>query len=150
MNLLKYTPLLLLLLFSNCRNRPKIEVELVPENYFVLEEVENMPDSISARFPDWVKPGVKCFGIVALIDAEGEYDALGFAIPCKVVSFHLNGAKCKVTDNVYPYETYGCQAIGLQKGAVWMETDGDLYLTQKDALMALNKKMPKRKHTVVR
>lgn len=150
MNLLKYIPLVLILVLIQCKNRPKIEVPLVPANYFVLEEVNNLPDSLRTKFPSWVKPGVKCFGIVALVDSQEEYDALGFAIPCKVVSFHMNGVKCKVIDNVYPYETFGCQAIGLQKGIVWMETDGELYMTKKEAMLALRQKMPKRKHTVLR
>lgn len=150
MNALKYLSIVLIIVIFGCRNRPRIESPLVPANYFVLEEVTSLPDSVKNKFPDWVEPGVKCFGIVSLIDSLGEFDTFGFAVPCQVMSYHVNGVRCKVIRNVYPYESYGCQVIGIRKGETWMETDGDLFQTEKDALMALHKRMPKRRQTVGR
>jgi len=137
MKVVKYLPLILLFVLAGCRNKPRIKYSMPPANYFVLEEVDSLPDSLKIRFPDWIEPGLTCFGVAKIIDATGEYNSLDFPIPLKIVSFHLNGVKCRVTDNVYPYETFGCTRIGVKKGELYMETDGQLYRTKRDVLIAI-------------
>lgn len=146
----RFMPLLLLVAFFACKNNPRIESPLIPNNLFVLEEIETIPDSLQSKFPEWIERGVKCYGLLIFTDNQGEFKTIGYVIPCKVVSFHLNGVKCKVLENIYPYESFGCQVIGVRKGTIWMETDGDLYLTEEEAQAALVTMRPKQTLTIER
>ncbi len=150
MNFVKYLPLLAILFLVNCKRQPKIRNPLPPETYFVLEKVDVLPDSLIRIFPEWVQPGMECYGMAEIVDSKGEYEAMRFPIPCKIISFHTNGVKCKVTTNVYPFQNFGCNAIGIRRGTKWMETDGVLFLTKKDAVLAINNNRACRKHTVER
>lgn len=137
MDVTKYIALLLFIALFSCNNNPRIEAPLIPKDLFVLEEVKKMPDSLQSKFPKWVEPGVNCYGVLIFTDKQDVYLPLGYPIPCKIISLHLNGVKCKVTQNIYPYESFGCQVIGIRKGSIWIETDGELFLTKEEAVAAL-------------
>lgn len=141
----RYIPFLFLIFLGACNYGSKIEVPLEAKNLFILDKVDKLPDSLYVKFPKWVKPGVECFGVVNIGSSTDDKPSYDFPIPCKIISFHLNGVKCKITENIYPYESFGCQVIGIRKGMVWIESVGDLFLTEVEAQASLDRKERKRK-----
>ncbi len=130
----KHVPLLaILLLFMSCKDKNKVVTELVTDqDFFYSEKVDSIPEKYKNKFPDWVQIGVECFGVLTVVNDSSDI-LNGFPIPCKIISFHTNGVKCKTTHNFFPYEEFGCNKMGIRKGETWLEDEGLLFRTRKEA-----------------
>ena len=118
--------------FIQCNNDPKIESTLNIEEFFYSEKTDKMPENLEKKIGSWAKVGTQCYGILFL--NTDSIKLVGYPIPCKIISYHDKGIKCRVTKNYYPYKEFGCSKIGLRKGEVWLEMEGDLFKTEAEAI----------------
>lgn len=133
MKLTFFFMLLIALGFYSCNSSKKSE-EVA--SYVYEEEVIELNDSLKAKIPDWVEEGKICYGLVVLTDKNGKR-VIGQPVKAKVVQINENSVKMKALETVNLMKVEGCNELGILKGEVWDEVEGDLYLTREDAIAAL-------------
>lgn len=107
-------------------------------SYTYEEKKVEMSDSLKVKLPDWVEEGKVCFGLVIQVD-KTDKPVKGKPVKAKVVQINENSVKMKALESVVLNETLDCGLRGIEKGQVWDEKEGDLYLTHNDAVVALEK-----------
>ncbi len=129
---LQITILALLFIFG-CNSQKK-QQEVASYNY--EEEKLEMNDELSNKVPDWVVKGKICYGLIVQID-ENKNMIKGKPIKAKILQIQKDAIKMKALESVSLVEVENCTKMGLYKGDIWDEEDGDLYLTNQDAINAL-------------
>ncbi|WP_319502360.1 hypothetical protein [uncultured Draconibacterium sp.] len=107
-------------------------------SYTYQEKKVEMSDSLRVKIPDWVEEGKICFGLVVQVTKEGK-PITGKPVKAKVVQIDENSVKMKALETVILYEGPDRNLKGINKGQVWDEKEGDLYLTFEEAVEVLEK-----------
>ncbi|MCF6332731.1 MAG: hypothetical protein L3J11_05545 [Draconibacterium sp.] len=128
--------LFLMLFFSGCNSKKKTN-EVASYSY--KEETVKMSDELKAKAPDWVEKGKICFGLIVQIDKD-KNSIKGKPIKAKILQIGKDAIKMKALETVSLVEVKGCTKMGLSKGEIWDEKDGDLYLTRQEAINFLKAK----------
>ena len=127
--------LLLFFLFS-CNSQKKTN-EVASYQY--EEEKIEMSDELKSKTPDWVVEGKICYGLVVQLD-KNKNPIKGKIVKAKVIQIQRDAIKMKALESVSLVEVEGCTKMGLNKGDIWEEKQGDYYLTKEDAIDALKKR----------
>ena len=127
-----YILIIFYILLASCKKETQI---LYPENYnleqFSKEDILKVyQDSIG----QWFTKGVICYGIV-ILNFEKQLSPIKVGIPVKVkvISFSEEGIKCKLLENIKPYEALGCQKLEIKVGQTWLEKNMELFQNEDDA-----------------
>ncbi|WP_163323585.1 hypothetical protein [Draconibacterium mangrovi] len=107
-------------------------------SYTYEEKKVEMSNALRVKIPDWVKEGKVCYGLVIQITKERK-PITGKPVKAKVVQIDENSVKMKALETVILYEGPDRNLKGINKGQVWDEKEGDLYLTFDEAVEALKK-----------
>ncbi len=129
-----FTLTVLILLVSSCSGNKK-ESDVV---YEYVEESAQLSDFLKERIGDWAMEGSNCYGILALLDKEGNIQE-GAVIKAKIVRMKSDSIKMKSLVDVRLREVVGCDKLGISKGETWWETEGDIFLKEEDARAHLEK-----------
>ncbi len=132
---LSITVLILMFIFS-CNSEKKSKQVA---SYEYEEEQVEMSDELRSKVPEWVVKGKICYGLVVQIDSN-KNPVKGKTIKAKVIEIQRDAIKMKALESVSLVEVEGCTKMGLNKGDVWDEKDGDFYLTKQAAISALKEK----------
>ncbi len=127
---------LVLLTLSSCNSQKKSN-EVASYQY--EEEKVEMSAELRSIVPEWVVKGKICYGLVVQIDSN-KNPIKGKTIKAKVIEIQRDAIKMKALESVSLVEVEGCTKMGLNKGDVWDEKDGDFYLTKEAAISALKEK----------
>ncbi|WP_319481111.1 hypothetical protein [uncultured Draconibacterium sp.] len=106
--------------------------------YTYQEKNVEMNDALRVKIPDWVEEGKICYGLVVQVTKEGK-PITGKPVKAKVVQIDENSVKMKALETVILYEGPDRNLKGINKGQVWDEKEGDLYLTFDEAVEVLEK-----------
>ncbi len=131
--------LLVILLTSICIiscNSSKNSEEIA--SYTYQEKKVEMSDALRIKIPDWVKEGEICYGLVVQVTKEGK-PVSGKPVKAKVVQIDENSVKMKALETVILFEGADRNLKGINKGQVWDEKEGDLYLSFDEAVEMLEK-----------
>lgn len=131
-NMKKQDFFLLLALFicmGGCHTKNRSE-EI--KNYAYQVKTATLNEKMQLKVGDWVKEGIECYGLVVLVNAEGE-QLRGLPVKSKVVSIFADSLKMKALENVSLSPVKGCKKMGLSKGEIWWEKEGDLFKTKEEA-----------------
>ena len=126
------TILSLLFIFGCSSQKKSSEVA----SYKYEEEKIEMSAELRGKVPDWVVEGKICYGLVVQID-EDKNPIKGKTIKAKVLQIQKDAIKMKALESVSLSEVEGCTKMGLNKGDIWDEKGGDIFLTNQDAINAL-------------
>ncbi len=127
--------ILALILLAGCNSQHKSD-EVASYKY--NEEEVKMSDVLKKKVPDWVTEGKICYGTIVQIDKDKKLIA-GKPIKAKVVQIKSDAVVMKALENISMVDVKGCSKMGLRRGDIWNEKDGDLYLTRQDAINSLIK-----------
>lgn len=125
---------LILLLFSCNSSKKSDEVA----SYTYEEEIVEMSDELKAKMPDWLEEGKICYGLVVQFD-KNKKPVRGKTVKAKIVQIGKNAVKMKALEAVNLVEVNECSKLGIARGQIWEEKDGDFYLTREEAINALKK-----------
>lgn len=90
------------------------------------------------KFLEWVEVGAEGYGIVIIVsNSPEEKVTVGVPVKCRIVDEKRNGFKCLTLEDVEFYGGLGCDKLGLKKGEMWLESEGDLYQTKQEAMDTL-------------
>ena len=107
-------------------------------SYTYEEKKVEMSDALRVKIPDWVEEGKICYGLVIQVTKQRK-PITGKPVKAKVVQIDENSVKMKALETVILYEGPDRNLKGINKGQVWDEKEGDLYLTFDDAVEVLEK-----------
>lgn len=110
--------------------------------YDYVEETEEMSDALKAKIGTWAEEGTECFGILALVDGNGEIQE-GSVIKAKLLRFVGDSVKMKSLVNLKLREVEGCDKMGISRGETWWETEHDIYQTEEEAAKILAERLVK-------
>ena len=130
-----FTSLITLFLLSCDNSKKSNEVA----TYTYEEEQVEMNQELKAAIPDWVEVGKVCYGLVVQVDSETKEPLRGQPVRAKVVQIGENAVKMKSLETIMIAQTARCNRQLIDKGEVWDEMEGDLYLTRQDAIEALKR-----------
>lgn len=128
------TPLLLVivltLLVTGCHSKKRSEEV---KNYAYQEGSGASGDS-AYRLPSkpWVEEGLECYGLVVGIDDYGRM-LTGLPIKAKVLTIRPDSVRMKALETVSLAHVKGCKKLGLTRGDIWWEVEGDLFKTREEA-----------------
>ena len=125
----------LLVIFS-CTRKPN-DAGVI---YDYVEETEEMSDALKEKIGSWAEEGTHCYGILALLDAEGAIQE-GSVIKAKLLRFNGDSVKMKSLVNIKLREVEGCEKMGISKGETWWETEHDVYQTEEEAAKILAERL---------
>lgn len=108
-------------------------------SYSYEEEVVEMSDELKKITPKWVEIDKICYGVVVQIN-EQKKPIKGKPIKAKVVQIGRNAITMKALETVSLVETIDCTKMGISKGETWEEDEGDLFLTEQEAINFLMEK----------
>lgn len=97
-----------------------------------------MSDALRIKIPGWVEEGKICYGLVIQVTKESK-PVSGKPVKAKVVQIDKNSVKMKALETVILFEGTDRNLKGINKGQVWDEKEGDLYLTFDEAVQMLEK-----------
>jgi hypothetical protein len=125
-----FTLMMALIIFlGGCHSRNRSE-EI--KNYAFQEENATLNETMHGKVGSWVEEGTVCYGLVVLVSTEGKI-LRGLPVKSKVVSITSDSLKMKAMENVSLAAVKGCKKMGLSKGEIWWETQGDLFKTKEEA-----------------
>ena len=127
---------IILIVLASCNNHKKSD-EVA--SYTYEEEVVELNEALQAKFPDWIKEGMICYGLVVQINQDGQ-EVKGKPVKAKIVKIGRNAVKMKALESVSLVETIECTKMGLAKGQTWDEKHGDLFLSLNEAVNRLKEK----------
>jgi hypothetical protein len=119
----------LLISFGGCRTKNRSE-EI--KNYSFQEKTATLSEKMHGKVGAWVEEGTVCYGLIVLVTTEGKV-LRGLPIKSKVVLLKADSLKMKAMESVSLAEVKGCKKMGLQKGEIWWETQGELFKTKEEA-----------------
>jgi hypothetical protein len=111
-------------------------------DYGYVEKVPELSAELQERIGSWAEEGAACYGILALLDGEGEVQE-GAVIKAKLIRFRGDSIKMKSLVDLKLREVEGCDKMGISRGETWWETEGDIYLTEEEAAVQLAAAMDK-------
>ena len=128
--------LVLFIGMAGCQSKNRSE-EI--KNYAYQVKTATLNEKMQLKVGDWVKEGIVCYGLVVLVNAEG-VPLRGLPVKSKIVSISADSLKMKSLENVSLSPVKGCKKMGLSKGEIWWEKDGDLFKTKEEAEAFLKSK----------
>jgi hypothetical protein len=128
--------MIFIICMAGCRSKNR-SAEI--KNYAFQEKTTILSEKMHNKLGAWVEEGTVCFGLIVLVNAEGEV-LRGLPVKSKVVSIQTDSLKMKALENVSLAEIKGCKKMGLSKGDTWWETEGDLFKTKGEAEAYLKSK----------
>lgn len=105
-------------------------------SYTYQEKEIAMSDAFLVKIPSWVKEGKICYGLVVQVTKENK-PVSGKPVKAKVVQIDENSVKMKALETVILFEGTDRNLKGINKGQVWDEKEGDLFLTSDEAVEML-------------
>lgn len=108
------------------------------EVYEYVEPSAELSDFLKERIGDWAMEGANCYGILALLDSDGNMQE-GAVIKAKIVRMKSDSIKMKSLVDIKLREVVGCEKLGISRGETWWETEGDIFLKEEDAKAHLEK-----------
>jgi hypothetical protein len=109
------------------------------KNYTFSVTTVNPGEKTNNKVGAWVKEGTICYGLVVLVNTDGKIQR-GMPVKSKVVSISPDSLKMKALENVSVAAVKGCKKMGLSKGDIWWESQGDLFKTKEEAEAYLKSK----------
>jgi hypothetical protein len=111
------------------------------KEYKYTEEKVAVNDSIDRKVGSWIKEGMICYGIVISLDPKGNPSKVK-EIEAKVISIQPDLIKMKSMEDVVIAPIQGCTKVGMKKGEMWDEKEGDLFRTREEAVKYIETKYP--------
>ena len=105
-------------------------------SYTYQEKEIAMSDALLVKIPAWVEEGKICYGLVVQVTKENK-PVSGKPVKAKVVQIDENSVKMKALETVILFEGTDRNLKGINKGQVWDEKEGDLFLTSDEAVEML-------------
>ena len=105
-------------------------------SYTYQEKEIAMSDAFLVKIPSWVKEGKICYGLVVQVTKENK-PVSGKPVKAKVVQIDENSVKMKALETVILFEGTDRNLKGINKGQIWDEKEGDLFLTSDEAVEML-------------
>ena len=105
-------------------------------SYTYQEKEIAMSDALLVKIPAWVEEGKICYGLVVQVTKENK-PVSGKPVKAKVVQIDENSVKMKALETVILFEGTDRNLKGINKGQVWDEKEGDLFLTSDEAIEML-------------
>ncbi len=105
-------------------------------SYTYQEKEIAMSDAFLVKIPSWVEEGKICYGLVVQVTKENK-PVSGKPVKAKVVQIDENSVKMKALETVILFEGTDRNLKGINKGQVWDEKEGDLFLTSDEAVEML-------------
>jgi len=105
-------------------------------SYTYQEKEIAMSDALLVKIPAWVEEGRICYGLVVQVTKENK-PVSGKPVKAKVVQIDENSVKMKALETVILFEGTDRNLKGINKGQVWDEKEGDLFLTSDEAVEML-------------
>ncbi len=127
----------LFLLFTGCSGNKKKSEEI--KNYTYQEERAALSPRLQAKLGEWIEEGMVCYGLVVGVDKGGNL-LNGKTVKAKVISLANDSIKVKAMEMVSLAEVKGCTKMGLSKGEIWWEKEGDLFRTREEAAAWLSER----------
>jgi hypothetical protein len=128
----KRTFILIMALFisiAGCHTKNRSE-EI--KNYAYQEKTVTVSEKMHGKAGAWVEEGTVCYGLVVLVNEEGTIQR-GLPVKSKVIVISPDSIKMKSMENISLSPVKGCKKMGLQKGEIWWETQGELFKTKEEA-----------------
>ena len=124
--------------FSGCGSRDKSKT--LGEYKYETEE-SKLNEVLQKKVGSWVKEGLVCYGIVILNDENGLPKKVK-EFQSKIISIQKDKIKMKSLEDLRLAPVKGCTKIGMKKGDIWEETDGDLFQTKEEAIKFIETNYP--------
>nr|WP_321485797.1 hypothetical protein [uncultured Draconibacterium sp.] len=105
-------------------------------SYTYQEKEIAMSDALLVKIPAWVEEGKICYGLLVQVTKENK-PVSGKPVKAKVVQIDENSVKMKALETVILFEGTDRNLKGINKGQVWEEKEGDLFLTSDEAVEML-------------
>ena len=105
-------------------------------SYTYQEKEIAMSDALLVKIPVWVEEGRICYGLVVQVTKENK-PVSGKPVKAEVVQIDENSVKMKALETVILFEGTDRNLKGINKGQVWDEKEGDLFLTSDEAIEML-------------
>ena len=105
-------------------------------SYTYQEKEIAMSDALLVKIPAWVEEGKICYGLVVQVTKENK-PVSGKPVKAKVVQIDENSVKMKALETVILFEGTDRNLKGINKGQIWDEKEGDLFLTSDEAVEML-------------
>ena len=105
-------------------------------SYTYQEKEIAMSDAFLVKIPSWVEEGKICYGLVVQVTKENK-PVSGKPVKAKVVQIDENSVKMKALETVILFEGTDRNLKGINKGQIWDEKEGDLFLTSDEAIEML-------------
>ena len=105
-------------------------------SYTYQEKEIAMSDALLVKIPSWMEEGKICYGLVVQVTKENK-PVSGKPVKAKVVQIDENSVKMKALETVILFEGTDRNLKGINKGQVWDEKEGDLFLTSDEAVEML-------------
>ena len=105
-------------------------------SYTYQEKEIAMSDALLVKIPAWVEEGRICYGLVVQVTKENK-SVSGKPVKAKVVQIDENSVKMKALETVILFEGTDRNLKGINKGQIWDEKEGDLFLTSDEAVEML-------------
>jgi hypothetical protein len=118
-----------IIILSGCNTKKRSE-EI--KNYTYEEKSAVLNDRIKSQMGDWLVEGTVCYGLVVLVDLQGKV-LQGAPVKSKVISFSADSIKMKSLETVNVAPVKGCKKMGITKGQIWWESQGELFKTKAEA-----------------
>lgn len=106
---------------------------------YVYDEKSGVNHEMNKKIGEWLAVDAVCYGLVVNVNKEGTAK-FGKSVKAKVVELTKDGVKMKALETVRLMETKENNVIGITKGQIWLETDGELFLTKEKADAYLKEK----------
>lgn len=123
----------LILIFFSCNSSKKSDQVA---SYSYEEDKIEMNATLKTKTPEWVEEGKVCYGLVIQI-SKTKTPIKGKPVKAKVVQIGTNAIKMKALETVSLAEVEGCTKMGISKGKIWDEKEGDFFLTRAEAIKEL-------------
>jgi len=121
--------IILLVGFTACGSRDKSKSI---ENYKTQDSVVKLNEVLQKSVGSWIEEGKECYGIVQLIDKEGNILSMK-EIKAVVLIIQNDKIKMKSLEEVSLAPKAGCSKMGIAKGETWWEEEA-LFQTREEAI----------------
>jgi len=132
-NQLTILSILFLTLLFSCNSQKKSE-EVA--NYVYEEKVTTLDSELQKKVGDWVEEDLVCYGIVVALNKEN-IPTRGKPVKSKVIKIEGDNIKMKALENINIAPSAGCAKMGISRGQTWIESEGDIFKTEADAIKYL-------------
>lgn len=128
-------------LFASCGDKNVSKKTVNDLQFYIDRNAGRKKNKNQDKFPDWVKVGAEGYGIAIIVsNVPGEDVNVGVPIKCRIVDEKKDGFKCLTLEDVPFYGRVGCDKLGIHKGEMWWETEGELYKTKEEAIDTLKQR----------